>query len=61
MKPRDVWSECFPAETKVQNLRTGPLDASIIVDENIVYGVTAFALAIISGQNRRRSDNANQT
>ena len=48
-------------KTKIQNLETGPLDASINVDGNNVDGVTDFTWATISSQNRHRTDIANQT
>ena len=48
-------------ETKVQNLGTKPLDASINVDGNIVDGDPDFTCAPIYSQNRCRTDIANQT
>ena len=39
-------NECFLTETEAQNLGTGPLDASINVDGNVVDGVSEFTWAI---------------
>ena len=47
-------------KTKVQNRGTGLLYAAINVDGNI-FRFTEFTWAPISGQNRRRTDIANQT
>ena len=51
----------FWQKTKEQNLGTGPTDASINTDGNIVDGVTDSTWAPIFGQNRRRTDIANRT
>ena len=47
-------------KTKIQNVGTGPLDASINVDGNIVDEVTDFMCAPISSKTRRRKDIANK-
>ena len=48
-------------KTKIQNLGTGSLDASINVEGNIVDGVTDFTWALSLVNNRLRKNIANQT
>ena len=48
-------------KTKVQNLRTGSLEAPINVDGNIADRITDFTWVPFSDQNRRRTAIANQT